>query len=421
MNIKGPKGRGAYSAIVYEDGDLYVAEDDVGTVILEGTNAAAAIQAAEDSLGEGDLLMIRPGTYPLTSQVVFNTVHETISAYGALLTPDGNAHNIYIGAADNPYSFHNILGLYVDATNLTSGGFGVEIKETYNNFTDWFIKEIPLNAMGITENGIDTKTISSNRYHNLYMEAKAGSQGSGILFGTYSNDAMVTNFEFNGHDGTANTAITIATLGGAHLFQNMHIYNMQHGIKITNGSYNRFLNIKITTFSGNGIYIIPESNTSILNNFQNINIVDPNTNAICVNCDGTTQQVWETYLYDFNLVNSNQGNKVIYQTGTTTNTYLDRFNIATPANLHATPFTLTYNYEISGGSLNYKTEKYGTSTGTGAQQTIAHGVYGIPDIVMIGNIEDGANPYQSAAADATNIYITGVNGKDWWWSAIYKP
>ncbi|MBU1173228.1 MAG: hypothetical protein KKD44_26990, partial [Proteobacteria bacterium] len=67
------------------------------------------------------------------------------------------------------------------------------------------------------------------------------------------------------------------------------------------------------------------------------------------------------------------------------------------------------------------TEIRGISTGTGAQQTIAHGLSGIPDYVFFSNIEDGANPYQSTAADATNIYVTAVVDLDYAWEAIYEP
>jgi hypothetical protein len=53
MNIKGTKGRGGYSAIVFKDGDLYVAEDDVGTIIEENANAVTTIQSTCDGLTSG--------------------------------------------------------------------------------------------------------------------------------------------------------------------------------------------------------------------------------------------------------------------------------------------------------------------------------------------------------------------------------
>lgn len=62
MGLKAPFatkiGRGAYSAIVFKDGDLYVAEDNVGTVIKESTDTATAIQSALNSLTQGGKLVL---------------------------------------------------------------------------------------------------------------------------------------------------------------------------------------------------------------------------------------------------------------------------------------------------------------------------------------------------------------------------
>jgi hypothetical protein len=82
------------------------------------------------------------------------------------------------------------------------------------------------------------------------------------------------------------------------------------------------------------------------------------------------------------------------------------------------------NVGISGDAFY---EKRGVNTGTGAQQTIAHGlgVYkgGVkqpPNWKACGDIESGANPYYSAAVDGTNIYITAANGKGYWWEVAYE-
>ena len=69
----------------------------------------------------------------------------------------------------------------------------------------------------------------------------------------------------------------------------------------------------------------------------------------------------------------------------------------------------------------YVTENLGSSTGTGAQQTIAHGLAGTPDYVFFSDIEIGADAYQSASADATNIYVTATVNQDYAWNAIYEP
>jgi parallel beta-helix repeat protein len=72
----------------------------------------------------------------------------------------------------------------------------------------------------------------------------------------------------------------------------------------------------------------------------------------------------------------------------------------------------------SGSDRSWCDENGGTSTGTGAQQTIAHGLRTIPTRVILSESTTGAAlPYQSAAADATNIYVTAVLNKTWQWEA----
>jgi hypothetical protein len=63
-------------------------------------------------------------------------------------------------------------------------------------------------------------------------------------------------------------------------------------------------------------------------------------------------------------------------------------------------------------------ENKGNSTGTGAQQTIAHNLAAAPTLVLLSEgTTGGAFPYQSAPADATNIYITATLNKTYTWYA----
>lgn len=66
----------------------------------------------------------------------------------------------------------------------------------------------------------------------------------------------------------------------------------------------------------------------------------------------------------------------------------------------------------------------GTSTGTGSQQTIAHGMTGTPTHVIVSLTAAagavGDVPFMSAASDATNIYITAGSGKTYTWIALIK-
>jgi len=57
----------------------------------------------------------------------------------------------------------------------------------------------------------------------------------------------------------------------------------------------------------------------------------------------------------------------------------------------------------------------GIGTGTGLQQTIAHGLYAIPTRIQLTDLEVGAAPYVSAPADANNIYVTAVLNQDYLW------
>jgi hypothetical protein len=64
------------------------------------------------------------------------------------------------------------------------------------------------------------------------------------------------------------------------------------------------------------------------------------------------------------------------------------------------------------------TQSKGHSTGTGAQQTIAHGLIYEPDwddVFLSERSSGGALAYQSAEPDATNIYVTATDEKDYNW------
>jgi len=63
-------------------------------------------------------------------------------------------------------------------------------------------------------------------------------------------------------------------------------------------------------------------------------------------------------------------------------------------------------------------ENKGTGTGTGSQQSIPHSLVGIPTFVLLSEYTTGgAGAYQSAAADATNIYVTAANARTFTWYA----
>lgn len=67
-------------------------------------------------------------------------------------------------------------------------------------------------------------------------------------------------------------------------------------------------------------------------------------------------------------------------------------------------------------------ENNGYSTGTGGQQTIAHGCLFTPtesQVILSERTTGGALAKQSAAPDATNIYVTATAAKDYNWNVKY--
>ena len=76
------------------------------------------------------------------------------------------------------------------------------------------------------------------------------------------------------------------------------------------------------------------------------------------------------------------------------------------------------------GANAYLTENSGTSTGTGAQQTIPHGCAFTPtydQVFLSERSTGGALAYQSATPDATNIYVTATNLKTYNWQVSKNP
>jgi len=69
-----------------------------------------------------------------------------------------------------------------------------------------------------------------------------------------------------------------------------------------------------------------------------------------------------------------------------------------------------------GGNVNFKLQATGTSTGTGSEQTIAHGLRAAPTRVSVTPTETGAT-VSAVWADATNLHATVTSGKAYVWSA----
>jgi hypothetical protein len=103
MSINSPfttkKERGAYSAIVYKDGDLFIAEDDVGARIKENTDASTVIQKAIDDYAEWGLVIVKP-TITLSTPLKIQKQYSNVEFLGDIESAGVNA--IELGDTTHP-------------------------------------------------------------------------------------------------------------------------------------------------------------------------------------------------------------------------------------------------------------------------------------------------------------------------------
>ena len=222
--------------------------------------------------------------------------------------------------------------------------------------------------------------------------------------------ATANNIIIDGCNILNSTAEGIRVDGSNNNIINNKVESCSYGIYLL-GDYNKISNNYIQDNDDSGILVKSADNCIVTNN-------------ICINNDADATG----YRYDIDLDESSTKNIVkdnlirstntrygIYMRGTTSDNVIDG-NDVRDTGTHGKIKDDTGNNTIM-RNLGYTTENSGTSTGTGAQQTIAHGLATTPTKVILWNIENGANPYQSAAADATNIYITAVDTLDYGWQA----
>lgn len=520
MSIKSPSTtkteRGAYAAIVYLDGDLCVAEDNVGNVISEqakSDNVSDVIQAAADEVEVGRIFVkqvaesyiIKSGvTLPTETSFVsdgakldltnLNTLFITMGSDGTyantrntevsgfyVLGATGNLNTKFIKATNIPRAltirninhtnvnnFIEVRGNCFDArlSNIN----GRHLKGTWMKFTafDDVCAYLPNNSIvshcelsnsfGDTSSSVGieilaspTKSINGIKIKNVWMELMQ------TLIYNEGRDTRITNCPFlqpnintgfvikNIKSGTITDSARKLYVGGCNIrlpIDATGIYSDGDDILIANNHFEgdssakEMIKLNSTSYygiiSGNhfevgsnatiaAINAVNTSYLNITNNFfrctrsiltgkmaysiiANNHMWGNDSYTVLKDLDGGNNQILGNNFYDglywLNsalLLNSVIHNNIIK-------------SIVNMAPTTGSGCTIRYNE-------GYITEKRGTSTGTGAQQTVAHGLSATPTIIMVGDIEQNSAPYQSASADGTNIYVTAGNGLDWWWKA----
>ncbi len=298
------------------------------------------------------------------------------------------------GHIPNAVKIHNNdIGNFAKSINMDSG---LTVKITSNYF------EATITGINITGGSVHI----TNNYFNPYANNKAIYTNVelsilGNIFDLGTNTIGIHFDKYYGRSSIANNQISLAS--GSKFY-----YSTQISSPVITG------NIGYSTVDGGSYISAPLRMASILGNFVT-------GSSIAFNLTGGYKNIVSH--------NSFYGCATAIQDTNTSDTISDNsFNSCTTdlnvngANniIHDNLFedaVIIIGSQKARNNIGYKTESSGAFIGTGSQKIIPHGLAKTPSIIILSNKDDGADPFQSAPADATNIYIIAATGKGYVWKA----
>lgn len=387
--------------IIFTEGDTYYARNGVtGAIDKANSDAYTTIQYA---LTYGDSIFIKDGDYYLTtgltrssdtavkidgegkgSHLIANANIDIITISGTGLYPLGNKHsiiqNLYFTGngsshtesaiklvnCTSPSILNNYFDECYDAIELDSGG---DSAISFNSITAWY-------HAGIVSSSSYENRIVSNHLFSSKGSAVGAANKKGITSASGQNiiaDNCIEHVDGASADGIYSTGYYDTITGNT-------IDSMErHGIVV---NYNSSVTDNRCWYNGGyGITAYGDDNTISENRcFDNM--------EYGIRLEATSDDSYVTNNY---LHGNTAGSILVDGTG------------------------------IFRDNNGFVTENWGSSTGTGGEQQIAHGLAGTPDYVFITNIEDGANGYLSSASNSTHMHITAVINQDYNWYAVYEP
>jgi len=379
------------SYVVWKDGSTYRAECQVKDGDdLSGTDAADVIQSAVDFLSSGGKIFLRRGIYEFGSAV--DIPHGGIAIVGeappcdTIVGVEDSANRVAVIRADGYEGItvndndgdHDVYVTGVLLKNLIldgrDGGGEAAIRSWGRYVTIEDVIATSFNV-GISLEWTDEVSCGDSWLNRVVCRDNAY---EGIK--VQSNDNQFTNIysHYNQH------GMLLKDKGGL-LATNIHLWgNDDNGLKIVKSVNDHFLNLYTETNGDYGIFIGVLEGTVQNQKFMNIYSWGNTLGAIHIDGAGETLQNL-TFL----------GGRV---EGT-----VDYANIT----------NLTIDY-VEG----FVTRNNGSSTGTGAAQSFAHGFDGdlVPnDVTIVPTVSDAT--VTNVWADATNIHCTVSAGKTYNWSA----
>ena len=372
--------------------------------ICDGVDDQIEIQEALDSMTMGGVLFLLDGIYWLSSTINMPDV-SGITIEGSGLGTAGKGSLLYLADGANCSMFtcdHATHVYFTSFKNFGMNGRKVHQGATSHGFnvvkdlSDGMLEDMII--MGFHDDGFHAAP--STHFWNFWLNR--------ILLESCGGAGIYLD----------------ATTGGVKLGHviDCYFYGNEYGIqaiKLKNGLI--ISNSYVNSNKKHGIYFqgvtkaiissseICDNSGETSNTFDGIYLEDsgatPSSYNQIIGCDLSDKSITPAQRYGINL----QGNSdyILIPNNIFHNNYSGSINIGASVGSH----------NIIKDNIGYINQNFGTSTGTGAQQTIAHGLAKTPTKVILWNIEDGANPYQSAAADGTNIKITAVINQDYGWEA----
>lgn len=429
------------SYTIYNVGSNYYAKDQNGVIDYSGMDVQTVTQNALDALTSGGSVYWSSGTFSYDGRIDVENDDVTLAGLGdsvlTFTTATAGTHSINI--TGDGVTVKHLTVTRSKKTAIISTGDDVTIEDCTITYATLQGINVAGSNLLVTNNRIDNVTgefgivLGGLVQHALITNNLITDVGKeGIQWGYSGSDVVISNNVINECASVAGgeTPGGITVLGAE-----WDGYSGTHNVIIANNIVNNS--------EANGIQCLYRAATPPADGMTNF-LIDGN---LLSDIPGYGMRI------DDNVQNITIQNNVLVEIGNAgiaclqdavviKNNYIDTVTFdaiylpvaSAYTSLHITD-NILQNYgrdpirnvgEVGAGNkiernTGIVTEASGSSTGTGGEQTIAHGLSGIPDIVILSNGDAASNPYQSSAADATNIYVTADNGETWFYLAIYKP
>lgn len=411
------------SYTMWREGSIYYTKDAYG-LLDYSANFTALWNSVINKANNGSTIFLREDTYSYSTTLTINKCVKVIGeGYGRFAGMVGNDNTFEGGTVLLNIGTGNSLNIIGDASlklhgvqisNLRIEGSSNSEKGIYMLYAPFTkIDNVIVHNHGDNCLWLDTcfsSHITDSRFENSFTQ-------DGIFLNRTNHWVTFERVSSVGHDGGDYTS----------------------GIVVN--EYNNNVHVIDCGFDTEpyGVYVYKDSKQTVIRDcwFESIS-----KNAININ--GLSDSIVDSVIISGNHIRYSQGydikltkyckNIAITENwlGTNyygTNIYID--NTVDNVVIENNRLSETTPFEIVSGATNvdlknnqgYVIINCGSLTGTGAQQTIAHGLgWGTgltPNIVLLS--PSTTNAYESASADNTNIYVTADNGEKYYWYVQYKP